>query len=81
MFSHLVDKPSQSRIHQIISEAVEIEQEFLTDALPVRLIGMNCDLMCQYIEFVADRLLLELKCEKVGTTHELHHKETCLQCF
>lgn len=65
MFSHLVNKPSQSRIHQIISEAVKIEQEFLTDALPVRLIGMNCDLMCQYIEFVADRLLLELKCEKI----------------
>ena len=68
MFNHLVDKPSQSRIHQIIGEAVTIEQEFLTDALPVRLIGMNCDLMNQYIEFVADRLLLELKCEKVGTS-------------
>lgn len=65
MFSHLVHKPSQERIHQIIREAVEIEQKFLTEALPVRLIGMNCDLMKQYIEFVADRLLVELKCDKI----------------
>lgn len=65
MFSHLVDKPTENRIKQIIDEAVKIEQEFLTDALPVRLIGMNCDLMNQYIEFVADRLLLELKCDKL----------------
>ena len=65
MFSHLVNKPSQERIYQIIDEAVKIEQKFLTDALPCRLIGMNGDLMKQYIEFVADRLLLELKCEKV----------------
>ena len=66
MFSHLVNKPSENRVKQIIDEAVKIEQEFLTDALPVRLIGMNSDLMNQYIEFVADRLLLELKCDKVG---------------
>jgi ribonucleoside-diphosphate reductase beta chain len=46
-------------------DAVAIEKEFVTDALPVRLIGMNSDLMCQYIEFVADRLLMELGCEKV----------------
>nr|P07201.2 RecName: Full=Ribonucleoside-diphosphate reductase small chain; AltName: Full=Ribonucleotide reductase small subunit; AltName: Full=p41 [Spisula solidissima]CAA38919.1 M2 (small) subunit of ribonucleotide reductase [Spisula solidissima] len=65
MFSHLVNKPSQERIHQIIDEAVKIEQVFLTEALPCRLIGMNCDLMRQYIEFVADRLLLELKCDKL----------------
>ena len=64
MFSHLVHKPSRERIYEIITDAVEIEQEFLTDALPVALIGMNCDLMRQYIEFVADRLLLELDCEK-----------------
>jgi len=49
----------------IITEAVTIEQEFLTDALPVKLIGMNSDLMCQYIEFVADRLLVSLGNEKV----------------
>jgi ribonucleoside-diphosphate reductase beta chain len=45
--------------------AVEIEKEFVTDALPVKLIGMNSDLMAQYIEFVADRLLTELGNEKV----------------
>ena len=45
--------------------AVEIEKEFVTDALPVRLIGMNAEMMRQYIEFVADRLLLSLGCEKV----------------
>jgi ribonucleoside-diphosphate reductase beta chain len=44
--------------------AVEIEKEFVTDALPVRLIGMNSTLMCQYIEFVADRLLVSLGCNK-----------------
>lgn len=64
MFSHMVHRPSQSRIYEIITDAVKIEQEFLTEALPVALIGMNCDLMRQYIEFVADRLLLELGCEK-----------------
>jgi len=65
MFSHLVNKPSEERIKQIIDEAVKIEQKFLTEALPCRLIGMNCELMRQYIEFVADRLLLELKCDKL----------------
>jgi len=64
MFKHVVNKPSVSRITQIIRSAVVIEQEFLTDALPVDMIGMNCDLMRQYIEFVADRLLLELQCPK-----------------
>lgn len=66
MFSHLVNKPSQQRVVQIISDAVIIEQEFLTGALPVALIGMNNGLMKQYIEFVADRLLVELGCEKVS---------------
>lgn len=65
MFSHLVQKPSQECIVKIIRDAVTIEQEFLSDALPVSLIGMNCDLMCQYIEFVADRLLKELGCDKI----------------
>lgn len=66
MFKHLVNKPSQERVCEIVKQAVTIEQEFLTDALPVKLIGMNGDLMKQYIEFVADRLLVELQCEKVG---------------
>ncbi|MBM3448703.1 MAG: ribonucleoside-diphosphate reductase [Bacteroidetes bacterium] len=57
---HLVNKLPQEKIKQIIEEAVAIEHEFVVDALPVKLIGMNSDLMCQYIEFVADRLLSEL---------------------
>jgi len=65
MFRHLVNKPSPARVESIIREAVEIECEFLTEALPVALIGMNGTLMIQYIKFVADRLLRELDCEKV----------------
>ncbi|GBM18444.1 Ribonucleoside-diphosphate reductase subunit M2 [Araneus ventricosus] len=65
MFRHIKNKPTEKRIVEIISNAVEIEQEFLTDALPVALIGMNEKLMKQYIEFVADRLLVELGCEKI----------------
>ncbi|KAG7160220.1 Ribonucleoside-diphosphate reductase subunit M2-like [Homarus americanus] len=65
MFKHLVNKPSEEHVQSIIDDAVKIEQEFLTDALPVNLIGMNCMLMRQYIEFVADRLLVELNCEKL----------------
>lgn len=62
---HLNNKLPTETVQKIIKDAVEIEKEFVTDALPVKLIGMNSDLMCQYIEFVADRLLLELGCEKV----------------
>lgn len=70
LFSYLVQKPSKERVIQIIKDAVTIEQEFLTDALPVSLIGMNCKLMCQYIEFCADRLLYDLNCPKVfGATN------------
>merc|ERR1712096_351272 len=65
MFQHLRNKPSERRVVDIVSEAVEIEIAFLTDALPVNLIGMNCDLMATYIKFVADRLLVELSCEKI----------------
>nr|CAG4645547.1 EOG090X06TJ [Lynceus sp. MCZ IZ 141354] len=64
MFQHLVNKPKPERIKEIITDAVNIEQEFLTDALPVAMIGMNCGLMRQYIECVADRLLVELSCPK-----------------
>ncbi|KAK3669340.1 Ribonucleotide-diphosphate reductase (RNR), small subunit [Recurvomyces mirabilis] len=60
LFSHLKNKPDQKVVESIIVEAVAIEQEFLTDALPCALLGMNSKLMCQYIEFVADRLLLAL---------------------
>ncbi len=62
---HIVNKVPKERITQIITEALDIEREFIIEALPVRLIGMNSDLMTQYLEFVTDRLLLELKCEKV----------------
>ncbi len=62
--SHLVNKLPVERVTQIITDAVAIEKEFVTDALPVKLIGMNADLMSQYIEFVADRLLVELNCPK-----------------
>ena len=65
MFSYLVNKPSEEVIKGIIKDAVVIEQEFLTKALPVKLIGMNDKLMKQYIEFVADRLLVALNCSKV----------------
>ncbi len=62
--NHIINKLPQSRIYEIIINAVEIEQEFVVDALPVGLIGMNSKLMSQYIEFVADRLLVALGCEK-----------------
>ncbi|GAA5836319.1 hypothetical protein JCM3766R1_003488 [Sporobolomyces carnicolor] len=65
LFSHLERRPHPDTVERIIREAVEIEQEFLTDALPCRLIGMNSDLMCQYIEFVADRLLVSLGNKKI----------------
>ncbi|KAK4056388.1 Ribonucleotide-diphosphate reductase (RNR), small subunit [Microbotryomycetes sp. JL221] len=60
LFSHLERRPHPDIVESIITEAVEIEKEFLTEALPVSLIGMNSKLMCQYIEFVADRLLVAL---------------------
>ncbi|MEL6412588.1 MAG: ribonucleoside-diphosphate reductase small subunit [Bacteroidota bacterium] len=63
--NHLVNKLPVEKVTQIITDAVAIEKEFVTDALPVKLIGMNADLMTQYIEFVADRLLVELNCPKV----------------
>ncbi|KAE9962025.1 Ribonucleotide-diphosphate reductase (RNR), small subunit [Venturia inaequalis] len=65
LFSQLNKKPSPEAVRAIITEAVQIEQEFLSEALPCRLLGMNSTLMCQYIEFVADRLLLALGNVKV----------------
>ena len=62
---HLLNKLSKKTVETIIRDAVEIEKEFVTDALPVNLIGMNARLMQQYIEFVADRLLVELGNEKI----------------
>jgi len=63
--NHIVNKLSVERVTEIIADAVTIEKEFVTDAIPVKLIGMNAELMCQYIEFVADRLLAELGCPKI----------------
>ncbi|KAI9928229.1 Ribonucleotide-diphosphate reductase (RNR), small subunit [Aspergillus wentii] len=60
LFGHLNTRPDKKVVEDIIVEAVDIEKEFLTDALPCALLGMNSNLMCQYIEFVADRLLLAL---------------------
>ncbi len=61
---YIKNKLPEDKVKEIILDAVEIEKEFITDALPVDLIGMNSKLMSQYIEFVADRLLLELGCSK-----------------
>ena len=63
--NHLSNKVSEERIKEIIMSALEIEKEFITESLPVRLIGMNSDLMKQYLEFVADRLLMDLGCSRV----------------
>ncbi|KAL9101376.1 MAG: hypothetical protein Q9163_003357 [Psora crenata] len=64
LFSHLKHRPSNQAVQDVITEAVTIEQEFLTEALPCALLGMNAKLMKQYIEFVADRLLLALGNQK-----------------
>ena len=65
---HIKNKLPKEVVEQIITDAVAIEKEFVCDSLPVRLIGMNSDLMSQYIEFVADRLLVELGNPKVYNT-------------
>ena len=65
LYSKLNKKINKSRVLEIIKDAVEIEKEFICDALPCRLIGMNSELMCQYIEFVADRLSLQLGYDKI----------------
>lgn len=65
MYQNLKEKPPQSVIQQIIKEAVEIEKEFITEALSCELIGMNANLMGQYIEYVADRLLQMFGVNKV----------------
>ncbi len=68
LYSMLDHKLDPAEVKAIITEAVEYEKEFVTDALPVSLIGMNAELMGQYIEFVADRLLMSLGCEKAYGT-------------
>lgn len=60
LYGMLQKQLSKDEVYKIIADAVEIEKEFISEALPVKLIGMNADLMKQYIEFVADRWLAEL---------------------
>ncbi len=64
LYNQLKNKLSKDKVKEIITDAVTIEHEFVRDAIPVKLIGMNADMMCQYIEFVADRLLVAIGCEK-----------------
>ena len=63
--NHIINKVPKERITEILTNALEIEREFITESLPVSLIGMNAKLMSQYLEFVTDRLLLEYGCPKV----------------
>jgi len=65
LYSKLMKKMGKARIHEIIKDAVDIETEFICDALPCRLIGMNSQLMTQYIQFVADRLAVQLGYDKI----------------
>lgn len=69
LFSMLIEKPDAATVKQIIMDAVKIEQKFTTDSLPVGLIGMNAKLMQEYIEFVADRLLVQL----LGVEGRVYH--------
>ena len=64
LYSKLLRKPNKKKIYQLVDEAVKIEKEFICDAIPCRLIGMNSDSMSVYIEFIADRLLLQLGLDK-----------------
>jgi ribonucleoside-diphosphate reductase beta chain len=63
--NHIKNQPTKERITEIFLSALEIEKEFITESLPVSLIGMNADLMKQYLEFVVDGLLSQLNCDKV----------------
>ena len=65
IYKHLLNKVSQARIEEIIKDAVEIEKEFICISLPCKLIGMNSELMSQYIEYISDRLLVQLGFEKI----------------
>jgi ribonucleoside-diphosphate reductase beta chain len=62
---HLVNKVPKARITEILTDALNIERKFITESLPASLIGMNATLMTQYLEFVTDRLLVELGCDRV----------------
>ena len=65
LYSKLLNKLDEETVHNLVKEAIECEEEFVCDALPVELIGMNSTLMQQYIKFCADRLLYDLNYEKI----------------
>lgn len=65
IFSYIENKPKESEVHEMFKEAVNIEIEFITQAIPCNLLGLNSDLMTQYIQFVADRLLIQLGYSKI----------------
>lgn len=65
LYSKIENRLSESTLYDIVTEAVDIEKEFITESIPCRMIGMNSNLMCQYIEFVADRLCLQLGYNKL----------------
>ena len=76
LYELLQEKLEDSVVHDIVREAVDIERDFVTSALPVALIGMNAELMSQYIEFVADRLLQAIGCSKLyGTANPFDFME------
>jgi len=62
--NHIVNKPSEKRIKEILISALNIEKEFITESIPVSMIGMNSNLMKQYLEFIVDQLLVKLGCKK-----------------
>jgi ribonucleoside-diphosphate reductase beta chain len=68
LYTKLSQRLEQSEVHKIFTEAVDIEKEFITQSLPVSLVGMNCDLMKEYIEYVADYWLVKLKYFKLYNT-------------
>ena len=68
LYSHIVNKLTEEEVHSIVIEAVEIEKEFIIDSIPCALLGMNNDLMREYIEFVADRLVVQLGYNKIFNT-------------
>lgn len=65
LYSKIENRLPQSTVHQIVKEAVEVEKTFINDSIPCSMLGMNADLMCLYIEFVADRLLTQLNYDKI----------------
>jgi ribonucleoside-diphosphate reductase subunit M2 len=77
LFEYLVNRLKQSVVYEIVKEAVNIEKEFINDSLPCRLLGINSTLMSQYIEYVADRLLVQLNYNKLyNATNPLDYMET-----